>query len=353
MLPPRSLLFVSTPVGPLGSGLGGGVELTLRNLALAFRERGHRLRVLAPQGSQLAGFDLETVAGELQVPMQSAGRQEPVSFDADSVLVNLWERARVLQGDFDVILNFAYDWLPFYLTPFFQTPVAHLVSMASLTEAMDTVIRRVYQQNPQALAFHSQAQAQTFGLDGARCIGNALDLTLYQYSPQPENAVAWVGRISPEKALEDALAACQTLNLPLRIYGKIQDPDYWRRLQSEFAGADWVYGGFLPTAELQAELGRCRALLVTPRWLEAFGNVAMEALACGTPVVAYRRGGPAEIVRDGETGFLAEPDSVEALTTALGRIDRLERRACRNQAEREFSLAALGERAEAWLAALG
>jgi UDP-glucose:tetrahydrobiopterin glucosyltransferase len=79
----------------------------------------------------------------------------------------------------------------------------------------------------------------------------------------------------------------------------------------------------------------------------------MEALACGTPVVAYRRGGPAEIVRDGETGFLAEPDSVEALTTALGRIDRLERRACRNQAEREFSLAALGERAEAWLAALG
>ncbi|MEB3174780.1 MAG: glycosyltransferase, partial [Cyanobacteriota bacterium] len=266
---------------------------------------------------------------------------------------NLWERARVLQGEFDVILNFAYDWLPFYLTPFFQTPVAHLVSMASLTEAMDGAIRGVYRQNPQALAFHSQAQAQTFGLDHARCIGNALDLNLYQFSPQPENAIAWVGRVSPEKALEDALAACQQLNLPLRIYGKIQDQDYWRRLQSEFAGADWVYGGFLPTLELQAELGRCRALLVTPRWLEAFGNVAIEALACGTPVVAYRRGGPAEIVRDGETGFLAEPDSVEALTTALRKIDGLERRACRHQAETEFSLAALGERVEVWLAALG
>ena len=91
-----------------------------------------------------------------------------------------------------------------------------------------------------------------------------------------------------------------------------------------------------------------RALLMTPRWIEAFGNVAIEALACGVPVIAYSRGGPSEIVRDGKTGFLVEPDSVPGLVSAIEKIDSLSRVACRKQAETEYSLAALGDRFEAW-----
>jgi UDP-glucose:tetrahydrobiopterin glucosyltransferase len=82
--------------------------------------------------------------------------------------------------------------------------------------------------------------------------------------------------------------------------------------------------------------------------VEAFGNVAIEALACGVPVIAYRRGGPSEIVRHGETGWLVEPDSVTGLVEAIGRIDQLNRAACRQQAEQAFSLPALGERFEQW-----
>jgi UDP-glucose:tetrahydrobiopterin glucosyltransferase len=86
--------------------------------------------------------------------------------------------------------------------------------------------------------------------------------------------------------------------------------------------------------------------------VEAFGNVLIEALACGVPVISYRRGGPAEIVRDGETGWLVEPDSVEGLIAAIRKLDKIERRRCRQQAEQDYSLAALGERTEAWLAAV-
>jgi hypothetical protein len=87
---------------------------------------------------------------------------------------------------------------------------------------------------------------------------------------------------------------------------------------------------------------------MTPRWVEAFGNVAIEALACGVPVIAYHRGGPAEIVEDGKSGFLVEPDSVEGLVDALGKLDTIDRHACRQRVEVEYSNQAMGDRMEQW-----
>jgi UDP-glucose:tetrahydrobiopterin glucosyltransferase len=352
LLSPLRVLLVSTSVGPLGSGLGGGVELTLKNFALALRLKGHRSVVLAPQGSVLEGVELYEVPGQWQIPQQTLDPQAPMSLPDNSVLANLWEQARVRQTQYDLIVNFAYDWLPFYLTPFFQRPVAHLVSMGSLTTMLDRVLHQVNANFPQALAFHSQSQADTFGLTSARCIGNALDLALYQFCPQPQDYLAWVGRISPEKGLEDALAASQTTGQSLRIYGKVQDDAYWQSLQAQFPQASSSYRGFLSTEALQAELRESRALVMTPRWVEAFGNVVIEALACGVPVVAYRRGGPSEIIQEGRTGFLVEPDNAMALAEALQTIDQIDRQACRRQAEQVYSLPAFSERIEAWFQAI-
>lgn len=346
------VLLVSTSVGPLGSGLGGGVELTLKNVAQALHLKGHRLTVLAPQGSVLGGVELYGVAGQWQIPQQTLDPQAPMCLPDDSVLINLWEQARERQAQYDLIVNFAYDWLPFYLTPFFQRPVAHLVSMGSLTPMLNRALYRIQAYCPQALAFHSQAQADTFGLQAARCIGNALDLALYQFCPQPQDYVAWVGRISPEKGLEDALAACQATGQALRIYGKVQDECYWQALQAQFPQARKSYQGFLSTIALQTELRQSRALVMTPRWIEAFGNVVIEALACGVPVVAYRRGGPSEIIQEGQTGFLVEPDDVTALGQALKNISQIDRLACRRQAEQDYSLPAFAERLEDWFQAL-
>ena len=87
---------------------------------------------------------------------------------------------------------------------------------------------------------------------------------------------------------------------------------------------------------------------MTPRWVEAFGNVAIEALACGVPVIAYRRGGPAEIITDGKTGFLVEPDSVAGLVEAIGKLSEIDRADCRHAAETVFSQSAWGDVIESW-----
>lgn len=343
------LLFLSTPVGSLGSGQGGGVELTVQNIAQELQQRGHLLEVVAPKNSVLKGITVTTIEGNYQTAVQTQTRDVQICLPNDSVLANMWEYARQVENNYDLIVNFAFDWLPFYLTPFFERPIAHFISMGSMTEASDDIMTKVAQKYPDTIGVYTKSQAASFPFaDICNILGSGLDLSLYNFCPQPQNYLAWLGRIAPEKALEDAVKASNITGIPLKIFGKIQEQDYWQQIQADFPQAPIEYVGFLNTEELQKYLGQSRALLMTPRWLEAFGNVAIEALACGVPVIAYIRGGPAEIVRDGETGFLVEPDSVAGLVQAINKIEKIERINCRQQAEQEYSLKALGERFETW-----
>ncbi len=343
------LLLMSTPVGALGSGEGGGVELTLKTLAQEMLRRGHAVKVIAPMGSQLPGIPLIEIPGQLQSSMQTQPSDAAIMMPKDAVLANMWEYSRQNQAQYDIIVNFAYDWLPFYLTPFFSRPVAHWVTMASLSAVIEQAVRQTAERFPQQVGFYTRSQAATFGLtEGSICLGSAIDLSLYQFCREPAEYLTWMGRISPEKALEDAVAAAEVTRIPLKILGKLQDADYWQQIQQDYPNAPIEYKGFLSTAELQPILRQSRALLVTPRWLEAFGNVAIEALACGVPVIAYRQGGLTEIVREGKTGFLVEPDSVNGLIEAISRLDKINRADCRSSAEEDYSLVAMGDRAEAW-----
>ncbi|MEO0834792.1 MAG: glycosyltransferase family 4 protein [Cyanobacteria bacterium J06642_3] len=347
------ILIMSTSVGALGSGQGGGVELTVQNVVQELQRRGHLLEVVAPQNSRLNKIPVTIIEGNLQVPVQTQSREVPITLPDNSVLANMWSYARQVQHNFDLIVNFAFDWLPFYLTPFFTTKIAHFISMGSMTDASDRIMQQIIEQYPGTFGVYTQSQADTFPFaPDCKILSSAIDLALYQFNKQPQDSFAWLGRIAPEKALEDAVAAINITGTPLKIFGKIQDQAYWSQICQQFPDAPIEYIGFLNTHQLQEQLGNCRGLLMTPRWIEAFGNVAIEALACGVPVIAYARGGPAEIVRHGQTGFLVEPDSISGLVTAINKIEQIDRAVCRQQAETEYSLAVLGDRFEAWLTSM-
>lgn len=346
---PLKLLILSTPVGALGSGLGGGVELTLYNLVQEMLSRGHKLTVVAPEGSKLDNTSIVQIPGNYQITAQTQSLENPVMMPVNSVLGNMWEYAREHQREYDLIFNIAYDWLPFYLTPFLETAIAHFISMGSLMAATDEIMGRIAAKYPGTIGVYTKTQAETFPFaEQCQCLGSGIDLSLYEFSSTADAALAWLGRIAPEKALEDAIAAAKIAGKKLKIMGKIQDEAYWRQIQADYPDAPMEYLGFLSTSEMQKQVRNCQALIMTPRWVEAFGNVAIEALACGVPVISYNRGGPAEIVQDGKTGYLVTPDSVERLVEAIQRIPEIDRYACREQAETEFSLTAWGDRMERW-----
>ncbi|HSL72871.1 MAG TPA: glycosyltransferase [Ilumatobacteraceae bacterium] len=343
------------------------MELTIRSLTAGLGQLGHAVEVIAPAGSVLPGVVVHQVEGTHQVSSQLMGRDAPIELPARSVLAAMWDRVADLHTDADVVVNLAYDWLPFYLTRWLPTPITHIVSMGSLTDVMDTAIHDVARRHPDRLAAHSHAQAHTYDrtagdggtVDAAaatsvpfRILGGGISVEQYAVRPaagQNPAHLGAVGRISPEKGLEDVAALSAQTGWPVKVWGLMQDPDYWRRVLAEHPGARLEYCGFLSSGELQQAIGNCTALVMTPKWIEAFGLVAVEAMATGVPVVAYDRGGPAEIVVDGETGFVVPADDLDALADAVGRIGTIDRLRCRRRVEAEYSTEAFARRAEGWL----
>ncbi len=144
--------------------------------------------------------------------------------------------------------------------------------------------------------------------------------------------LCWSARISPEKGLEDAIAAAQVLNIPLDVCGVVEDADYWGRVRKQ-APSLITHHGFLSHGALAAVLGRSQAMLFTPKWTEAFGLTVIEAMACGTPVVAYAGGGPSEIIEHGVNGYLVARGDVAGLATHVSLAASLDRKRVRERAE--------------------
>jgi UDP-glucose:tetrahydrobiopterin glucosyltransferase len=314
---------------------------------------GYLTRVIAPTGSVADVPELLILPGRLAPTVVATDYEAPLPLEADAFLVAAprW-LARQARPD-DVVLNFSYDWLPLFASDFLPCPLGSLVSMGALNRSLAWEIRRIADHHPCRLAFLSTAQTASFGLTGpVRLIPPGLDLRQYRYNAHPRRSFCWLGRIAPEKGLEDAFALAARTGLAITVFGVMQNPAYWNELTQRYPAAPVQYGGFLRMPALAETLREFRALLMTPKWLEAFGIAGIEALACGTPVIAYRRGGIGDYTLDGETGWLVEPGDLKGLGAAADRIGRIDRANCRALVEQRYTLARYGAALADWLRAL-
>ena len=348
------IVLISTPVGSLGSGKGGGVEITLNSLVSELAEQGNTLDIVAPVNSKLLEsskkVQLHVVGGEEQISWQHQDYYSPVSIPNNSLLSGMIEKALDLGKKADIVLNFSYDWLPIWMTLNTNIPIAHIISMGSESHVVSSLVKRVYSKFPNNFAFHSKIQASDYPfVKKPIVIGNGFQLDKYNFQDSKNGPIAWVGRIAPEKGLEDAAYVANELGEKLNVWGFVQDISYAKKIEQLFKPGTLEWKGFLDTHNLQKELGTCRALLNTPKWNEAYGNVVVEALACGVPVIAYKRGGPSEIIQHGETGFLASPDDKDSILNYLRVIDKINRKKCREWVENNASSSIFASKVMKWL----
>ena len=348
------IVLISTPLGFLGSGKGGGVELTLNSLVDGLLSLGHSVDVIASRNSKLHKSNekakLHFVEGEDQISWQHQNFNSPVTIPDNSLLAAMLEKGINIAKHADVMLNLSYDWLPIWMTLNLEIPIAHIISMGSESLAISNLISKVYTKRPYNFAFHSKIQAKDYPfIKKPTIVGNGFRLDNYAFQDSVNGPLAWVGRVAPEKGLEDAVYVANELGEKLKVWGCIEDETYASKIEESFPKGtiDWM--GFLATDELQKELGKCRALLNTPKWNEAYGNVIVEALACGVPVIAYKRGGPSEIIKHGQTGYLADPDNKENLLRYVKIIEKINRKHCREWVERNASTDIFANKIVNWL----
>ena len=205
----------------------------------------------------------------------------------------------------------------------------------------------------------SISDAQRRPLPGANFVAtiyHGIDLDQFTFNPRPDRYLAFLGRISPEKGLDTAIRVAKRAGWPLRIAARKplrhdNDPNVradWEHYQREVKPLlERDHAQLVGEVDGRAKdqfLGQAAALLFPIRWPEPFGLVMVEALACGTPVIALRNGSVAEVIEHGETGFVC--DSEDELVQAIGRIGELDRARCRQAAELRFSPARMADEYE-------
>ena len=250
----------------------------------------------------------------------------------------VWEALHVAHalarsGEFDLVHN-NLDWLPLSFADLCRTPMVTTIHGFS-----NPAILPAYLSAQQAgrSAFVSISDSDRVPeLDYAATVDHGIDLAALPFSPTGGEDLVILGRVHPDKGTAEAIEIARLAGRRLLICGIVQDAEYFtEQVQPHIDGNAVVYLGSIGPEQRAAVLGSALALLHPIAFDEPFGLSVVESMACGTPVIAYRRGSMPEVVDIGQTGFLV--DNITEAATVVSEIAGLDRRNCRDVAARRFS----------------
>jgi glycosyltransferase involved in cell wall biosynthesis len=308
--------------------LYGGTERIVSYVTEGLVREGHQVTLFATGDSRTAA---RLVAGAPH-SLRLAGAFDPLAYHV-AQLRHVIDRA----WEFDVIHNHM-DYLGFALAVVSRTPV-----ITTLHGRLDLPDLPALFATYADVDLVSISDAQRAPLPAARwcaTVHHGLPVDLYRPGDGGGGYLAFLGRISPEKRLDSAIRVARRVGVPLRIAAKVDHADahyFETEITPLLRGPEVEFIGELGESEKQRFLGDARALLFPIDWPEPFGLVMIEALACGTPVIARRRGSVPEVITDGVTGFVC--DDEDAMAEAASRIDTVDRGTCRRAFETRFTVA--------------
>jgi glycosyltransferase involved in cell wall biosynthesis len=265
------------------------------------------------------------------VAVAPRGYSEDPSIDAKAYeglhIAAAFERA----GEFDLLHNH-FDFLPLTYSRLVKTPM--VTTIHGFSSARILPVFRAYNDIGHYVSI-SEADRDP-SLDYAATVYHGIPLEEFTFRSEPGDYLLFFGRIHPEKGALEAIEVARRSGRKLVLAGIVQDENYFREAVAPSVDGDQVrYVGSVGPAERDALLGGAFALLHLISFEEPFGLSVVEAMATGTPVIAFPRGSMPEIIVDGTTGFLVE--SVEAAGEALRRVPGIDRAACRAHVESRFS----------------
>ena len=307
----------------------GPWELVTSLLTEALVERGVDVTLFATLDSVTAG----KLDGVAPAGYSEDERLNPKVWEALHI-AHLFERA----ADFDLIHNQA-DFMPLMFARMTDTPIVttiHGFSSPSILPA--------FQRYNDRSAYVAISEADRHpSLSYAATIHHGIPIEQFTFDPVGSEDLLFFGRFHPDKGAGDAVRAARAAGRKLVMAGIVQDPDYFASEVAPFIDERTVeYRGVLGGVDRVRALRQARAMLHLIGFKEPVGLSVIEAMACGTPVIAYRKGSMPELIVDGVTGFLV--DSFDEAVAAIDRVGEIDRAACRQHVMRNFTVDRMADR---------
>ena len=307
--------------------LYGGTERVVSYLTEELVRQGHDVTLFASGDSVTSAQLISTCPRSL--------RLDPGCVDQLAHHLVLLEEVFRRAEDFDVI-HFHLDYFHFPWSR--RYPIRHVTTLHGRLDLPDLVpLYREYPEMPVVSISDDQRKPLPW-LNWVATIHHGLPPHLHDCGHGPGDYLVFLGRISPEKRVDHAIEIAGRAGLPLKIAAKVDKADreyFEREIRPLLCQPQVEYIGEVDEKGKSRLLGEARGLLFPIDWPEPFGMVMIEAMACGTPVIAFRRGSVPEVMVDGRTGFVCS--SVDEAVAAVGRLDEVPRQEVRRVFEERFT----------------
>jgi glycosyltransferase involved in cell wall biosynthesis len=329
------IAIVAPPWFRIPPGAYGGIEWMNHWLVEGLTERGHDVTLVGVDKTETSARFIQT---HDEAPSERIGESFPEAIHA-AVVANTLEDLEV-----DVVHdNSVAGPLLAFGRPAPTVLTAHGPVGGEIGRYYELISAAVHMV---AISYAQRGMAPQ--LSWVATVHNAIPVEQYPFRADKEDFLLWLGRMNPEKAPHLAIDVARAVGRPIVLAGKCTEPAEKRYFEAEVEprlGKDVDWTGEADTERKKDLLERAHCFVFPIQWHEPFGIVMVEAMACGTPVVALNAGSVPEVVHDGVTGFVR--DDVDGLAKAVEKVGEIDARACREHVESNFSVPAMVDGYEA------
>lgn len=323
-----------SPIPPLKQG---GTEWIIYHQAKGLSKKGHNITLFAGKGTSANFKDssvnvIEIDPGEANFDPKITEGSRKLRLET-IILAKVCQKLIEMKDQYDIVLNNMRGEAVFLpVAKILDKPfvnVMHLNLFPELAEFFKTF-------NTHVITISNAQRKEFSNLNYLATVYNCVDVDKYSFNESPEDYLLMVGTIGRHKNQGEAVSVAKELGMKLILAGKIRDQDYFEELKKNIDGEQIKWFGEMEFEEKLRLYQNAKAFIFPINWEEPFGLVMIEAMSCGTPVVAFNRGAVSEIVRDGLTGYVV--DNHIQIIDALKKIDRIDRAVCRKHVEENFSV---------------
>jgi glycosyltransferase involved in cell wall biosynthesis len=311
----------------------GGTERVVSYLTEELVRQGHEVTLFASGDS--------VTKAHLVAACRRSLRLDKHCIDQLSHQVLMLEHVFQRAAEFDIV-HFHVDYLHFPLSR--REQLTHVTTLHGRLDIPDLVpLYHEFRDMPVVSISNCQREPLPWA-NWQATVYHGLPADMYQFHDKPGIYLAFLGRISPEKRVDRAIEIARQVQIPLKIAAKVDpvDKDYFEGVVEPLLRDPLVeFVGEIGKVEKEDFLGNAYALLFPIDWPEPFGLVMIEAMACGTPVIAYRSGAVPEVMEEGHTGFIVQ--GLEDAVEAVRRVPELSRKRCREIFDQRFTAARMAQ----------